>query len=49
MADADTTMEFVKFLALASILTLIASIFAINAASKRRETRDIIDREHEGF
>lgn len=42
MADADTTMELVKFLALACILALIASIFAINAASKRRD-------DHEGF
>lgn len=42
MADADTAMEFVKFLALACIFALIASIFTINAASKRRDN-------HEGF
>ena len=40
MADADTAMELVKFFALASIFALIASIFAINAASKRRDDRE---------
>lgn len=40
--DVDTAMELVKFLELACIFVLIASIYAINAASKRGD-------DHEGF
>lgn len=49
MTDANSTMELVKFLAVLFGLTLFGSVWAINAASKRQETRDLIDRDHEGF
>lgn len=46
--DADTATELVKFLAAAFVCALALWFWAMSAASKRKETRDLIDGD-EGF